>query len=216
MNETQLDLYKYVRLLLTSLDAIWTSKTVKALITPGLCMPVILGLPFLIHNHVVTDHACRTCIDKTLNYDLLNPDPVSPPPPQKLCVKEQIAETKVDKKLVSAELILVCNNHFKNHKLLPHVTGEFNIAGAINDRIKILTMQEQLLKCDAKLRTEFKQVFEPIPHVDELPCRTVTSIHLKNAEKTIKSCLYPSPHKYKEAWSDCQIVPRGKSGRQLI
>ena len=118
--------------------------------------------------------------------------------PQKLCVKEQIAETKADKKLVLAELMLVCNNHFKNHKLCPHVTGEFNIAGAIHNRIEILTMQEQLLKCDAKLRTEFKQVFEPIPHVDELPCRIVTSIHLKNAEKTIKSCLYPSPCKYKE------------------
>ena len=44
------ELLDYVKLSLTSLDAIWTSKTVTALIAPGLCMPVILGLPFLTHN----------------------------------------------------------------------------------------------------------------------------------------------------------------------
>ena len=195
------DLYEYVKLSLTCLDAVWTSKTVKVLFAPGLCMPVILGLPSLIHNHIVTDHACRTCIDKTSNYDLLNPTPVSPPPPWKPRVKEQIAETKADKKLVLAELMLVCDNHFKNHKLHPHVTGNFNVAGAIRDRIEVLTMQKQLLKHDTKLRTEFRQVFEPIPHVDELPSEIIASINLKNTEKTIKLPLYPSPQKYKEAWS---------------
>ena len=58
------------------LIAVWTSKSVTALIAPGLCVPVILGLPFLIHNCIVTDHAAHTCIDKNLNYDLLNPLPV--------------------------------------------------------------------------------------------------------------------------------------------
>lgn len=79
--------------------------------------------------------------------------------------------------------MLVCNDHFKNHKLRPHITGDFNVAGAICDRIEILTTQEQLLKRDTKLRTEFKQVFEPIPHVDELPSKIVASINLKNTEK---------------------------------
>ena len=53
------ELHEYVKLSLTSLDAVWTSKSVKALIAPGLCMPIILGLPFLIHNTVVTDHAAQ-------------------------------------------------------------------------------------------------------------------------------------------------------------
>ena len=37
--------------------------------------------------------------------------------------------------------------------------------------------------------------------MDELPSEIVVSINLKNAEKTIKLCSYPSPRKYKEAWS---------------
>ena len=113
------------------LIAVWTSKSVTALIAPGLCVPVILGLPFLIHNCIVTDHAAHICIDKNLNYDLLNPLPVSPPPPHKPRLKQQIADTKVDKKLMLSELMLVCNDHFKNHKLCPHVTGEINMTGAI-------------------------------------------------------------------------------------
>ena len=95
--KSSLELYEYVKLSLTSLDATWTSKTVKALIAPNLCMPVILGLPFLMHNTIVTDHAARTCIDKTVNYDLLNPPTISPPPPPKPRLREQLAETKADK-----------------------------------------------------------------------------------------------------------------------
>ena len=70
-------LYYYVNLSLTSLDASWTSRSVKAIVTPDLCAPVILGLPWLVHNSIVTDHSACTCIDKLKSYDLLNP----PPPP---------------------------------------------------------------------------------------------------------------------------------------
>ena len=58
------ELHEYIKLSLTSLDCSWTSKTVKALIVPNLCMPVILGLPLLIHNNIVMDHAAHSCIDK--------------------------------------------------------------------------------------------------------------------------------------------------------
>ena len=140
---SQSELYEYVKLSLTSLDAKWTSKSVKALIAPGLCMPIILGLPFLIHNCIITNHAARTCIDKLSNYDLLNPLPVSPPPPRKPRLREQLAETKVDKKLMLSELMLVCNDRLKDHKLCPQITTDFNVVGAIRDRIEILTTQEQ-------------------------------------------------------------------------
>ncbi|EDR15393.1 uncharacterized protein LACBIDRAFT_321191 [Laccaria bicolor S238N-H82] len=40
-------LYHYVKLSLTSLDSSWTSCTVRAVVTPGLCAPIILGLPWL-------------------------------------------------------------------------------------------------------------------------------------------------------------------------
>ena len=114
-------------------------------IAPGLCMPVILRLPFLTHNAIVTDHEASTCIDKYSKYDLLNPAPVTPPPARKPRLKEQIAETKADKKLVLSELMMVCNDRFKNHKLRPEITENFNVAGAIWDRIGILATKEALL-----------------------------------------------------------------------
>jgi len=51
------ELYYYVKLSLTLLDSIWTSRTISAIITPGLCAPVILGIPWLVHNLIITDHA---------------------------------------------------------------------------------------------------------------------------------------------------------------
>jgi hypothetical protein len=51
-----------------------------------------------------------------------------------------------------------------------------------------------------KLKAEYRAIFEPIPHADELPKEIVAEIHIKNVEKTIKSRSYPSPQKYKEAW----------------
>ena len=193
-------LYDYVKLSLTSLDAAWTSKSVKAIITPRRCMPIILGLPWLIHNAIVTDHASRTCIDKNTQYDLLNPKPIFPPPPPKPKLKEQIKDTKADKKLVLAELMMVCNDRLKKLNLKPEEVQAFDVAGAVRECIKMLAIQESLLKRENKLKAEFKPVFEPIPHVDKLLQDVVAEIHLKDAEKTIKSCSYPSPRKYKEAW----------------
>ena len=50
-------LYHYVKLSLSSLDSAWTSRLVKAVVTPSLCLPIILSLPWLERNHIVTDHA---------------------------------------------------------------------------------------------------------------------------------------------------------------
>ena len=186
-------LYEYIKLSLTSLDAAWTSKSVKALITPGLCMPVILGLPFLMHNTIVVDHSNHTCVDKCANYDLLNPPLIAPPQPPKPHLKEQLKEPKADKKLVLAELLLVCNDQFKNPKLHPELVENFNDIAAIHERIKILACKETLSALEKKMKTEFKEVFEPIQHVNELPTNVYPSIKLKNTKKTIKSCSYPSP-----------------------
>ena len=47
------------------------------------------------------------------------------------------------------------------------------MAGAIRDRLEILVVQEQLNTQEKKLKTEYKEIFEPIPHADELPCDVV-------------------------------------------
>jgi hypothetical protein len=57
-------LTEWVKRSVTSLDDQWTSWTVCALMAPHLCTLIILGLPFLMHNSIVTNHAACTCIDK--------------------------------------------------------------------------------------------------------------------------------------------------------
>ena len=65
-------LLHFVKLRPSSSDSLFESRLIHAVICPGLCMPVIFGLPFL---EVICDHKHRACIvrDRKLNYNLLNP-----------------------------------------------------------------------------------------------------------------------------------------------
>jgi hypothetical protein len=83
---TKKTLSQYVKFKATSLDGLWTSRTVYAIIAPGLCMPVIFGLPFLEFNEIISDHSLRSCIHKRTGYNLINPamPPAPKVPPPKL------------------------------------------------------------------------------------------------------------------------------------
>ena len=65
-------LTEWVKLKLFDRNNLWSSQTVHAVVTPGLCTDVILGLPFLKVNKIVTDHSNNTCVAKDHGYDLLN------------------------------------------------------------------------------------------------------------------------------------------------
>jgi hypothetical protein len=71
-SSTKKTLSHFVKFKTTSLDGQWTSRTVFAIIAPGLCMPIIFGLPFLEFNGIVSDHALRACIHKISGYNLIN------------------------------------------------------------------------------------------------------------------------------------------------
>jgi len=111
----KMTLYHFVKFTVTSLDNVWTLKTIHALIAPGLCMPIILGLPFLIHNDIVTDHAERSCIDKKTGYNFLNPPLVSPPAPPRKRAIDQIKFIKSAKKAALTELKEVCRQQLSDH-----------------------------------------------------------------------------------------------------
>jgi len=96
--------------------------------------------------------------------------------------------------------MMVCNDRLKNLKLKLEEVKAFDVAGTVHEHIEILAAKEALIKHKNKLKAEFKPVFEPIPHVNRLLQDVVAEIHIKDAKKTIKSCSYPSPCKYKEAW----------------
>ena len=74
---------EYVKIKLHDPSSYWSSKSVCAIIAPSLCAPMILGLPFLVHNDIVVDASMRTVIDKKCNFYLLHPVPPQPPPPPK-------------------------------------------------------------------------------------------------------------------------------------
>lgn len=73
----------WVKLRPQSLDNSWTSCSIRAVIAPGLCYPLILGGPFLVRNKIVVDHKAHTCIDKDTKYNVLRDTPLSPPPTRK-------------------------------------------------------------------------------------------------------------------------------------
>lgn len=100
---------------------------------------------------------------------MLNPPQILPPLPPKSKLKEQIKLTKADKEVMLAELLMVCNDHIKNLKLKPEEVKSFDVAGTVQDSIKILAMQETLALKEKLLKSKFPLIFELIPHTDELP-----------------------------------------------
>lgn len=66
-------LHEYVKITPFAPDSSYVLPTIKAVVTPLLCVLLLLGLPFLSVNHIVADFVTRTAIDKHCNYGLLNP-----------------------------------------------------------------------------------------------------------------------------------------------
>jgi hypothetical protein len=64
---------EWVPLSIVSSNQSRTSHTCRAILAPNLCVPLLLGGPFLALNQLVIDHESRTCIDKKSGYDLFNP-----------------------------------------------------------------------------------------------------------------------------------------------
>src|ERR1700678_1897908 len=77
----------------------------------------------------------------------------------------------------------------------------FNPVASIQKTIKLLASKEHLQKLNSDLKEEFKQIFEPIPHIDDLPAHEPARIHVRYAYKKIVSHSYPCPRQYKEAFA---------------
>jgi len=57
--KVKIELTEWVKLRLYNPSGSWTARTVCAVIAPSLCAHVILGMPFLSHNHIVIDHTAH-------------------------------------------------------------------------------------------------------------------------------------------------------------
>lgn len=199
-------LSEFVELNLTSIDGRWSSRRVRAVIAPSYCAQVILGLPFLSHNSLVTDYSARTCIDKRSNYDLLNTVASIPVKLYKnkssVVLRDELnkiaKKTKESRKALLSELNAVCALRREDLSFIP--VKDVDPVTAVRDRIEVLACWDRLQEYEDEMRKAHAALFAPIPHADVLPMDVTAKIKLKNAEKTIATHSYGSPKKYKEAW----------------
>jgi len=194
-------LSSFVILHLTSPDNVFVAKPVCALITPGLCMPVILGLPWLEHNRIVCDHADRACIVKDLNYDLLHPPPIVLPKAPRKSLKKQISDNKNYKKLALQELVSVVRDKWAPRRAADEVVRQIDIVASIRNRIATISIIDDLEKRGNQIRKDYADVFKPIPHINRLPDEFQARIRLKDVEQTIKNRSYSTPRKFADSWS---------------
>jgi hypothetical protein len=75
-----------------------------------------------------------------------------------------------------------------------------NIIATFRDHIEELALAKTLKAEDLKLREKFKDLFEPIPHVNNLPTDCMAQIQLKDPTIRVKLCSYPCLCKYRDAW----------------
>jgi hypothetical protein len=155
---------------------------------PKLCVLLLLGILFLKVNKIVMDFDSHTAIDKQCSYDILNP----PVFRYRKCVYILKAERAMKKelkekmKMALTELVEVCQERLKVGKCVPEEVKPLDMAGMIKTRIECLSAEEKLRKTEEELMWEFRDVFKPIPHGENLPHNITARIKLKNAEQTIK------------------------------
>ncbi|KAG2737911.1 hypothetical protein P692DRAFT_20638613, partial [Suillus brevipes Sb2] len=190
-------LSEYVKLACISIDSRFTSRSVRAVVAPNLCTPLLLGGPFLHHNKIVIDHELRTCIAKDINYDLLNPladlpkKSIVPSPPKMAEYRDHVVREL--KHILPEYKVLVDDS-------CEPITG-IDIIAAVRQRIEVLASVEQLKERDTAIKKEFVDRFPAdIPHNDSLPSDVLFRVKLKDANKVIQQRGYDCPRKYRDAW----------------
>ncbi|KIL63339.1 hypothetical protein M378DRAFT_179303 [Amanita muscaria Koide BX008] len=191
---------EYVWLRLSIPSSNWSAKKVMALVCESLNMKLLLGLPWLAKNKLVTDHERRTCICKDSNIDILQPCVVSRPK-RAVMSKDKLKQIKLAKMDCLEELQRVCDYRRQLHAgrfecTSPVMVGENMVAAIVSK----LEKSEQMRTADRELRAQFGAIFEPIPHVDLLPDEVQARIVLKDASKRITTRSYACPRKYRDAW----------------
>ena len=192
---------EFVNLRLYNASGHYISKTIHTVISPSLCVPILLGLPFLKHNNIVIDIEAKTAIDKKNNFDLLNPSLPEKPKfgnsKMKFNYEYHANILKLRKSLLDGlKVTLSCR---KNKTRSEHVQ-RVNVIAAVQVRLEQLTAQDQLDQMGAEIPRTYSTVFEPCPHTEDLPTDVYCCIKLKDASKTITMQSYLSPRKYRDAW----------------
>ena len=105
------------------------------MISPTLCAPVLLGLPFLQHNNIVVDVAARSAVDKLKNFDLLNPPTPQVTTPPRHREKFNYEEHKAivdERKKVVQELKSTFTTKHSAKAYCATPVGKFDVIGAVH------------------------------------------------------------------------------------
>ncbi|CAA7264090.1 unnamed protein product [Cyclocybe aegerita] len=169
----KIELDEFVKITVTSLDGRWTSRTVHAIIAPGL-------YPLPPHK----------------------PKPLSLKQKRREFDKE-VEKVKLIKKTTLAELCTVIRERITvpdepSGELCAHAVAA--VKERVEILANWETLLQKMQEHERLLKEEFLDVFKPIPHVDELPTEFLSEIHLKDATKNVKSRTYACPRKYKGSW----------------
>ena len=149
----------FIKLKLYDSSGTYIAKTVCAVISPTLCAPVLLGLPFLKHNNIVIDANCHTAIDKKNNFDLLHP--LSPPKKKdaKATLQFNYEAHKTILNLHSALLAEMKEKFTTKRKADYYQTQKLmkgDIIGAVHEQLEELTAQDQLKHMGHEIFDKYK------------------------------------------------------------
>jgi len=203
----------YIKLHISSLDPLWFSRVIPAIIVPSLHANIILGLDFLTCNHIVIDPEDRSAICKTNGYNLLNPlkpadfwkmPQLSPPLCRKLewcAIHEGIVANHGFCVMVHKELTDLFATQPGHFDFSAHTLGDHNIIGMICTQIEQLAYQDRLNQLSSKFKQLFSDCFSSdIPHVDSLPTDVYHHIEVPAGDSFSTICPYSCPHQYCDAW----------------
>ncbi|KAF4600636.1 hypothetical protein EYR38_005279 [Pleurotus pulmonarius] len=97
-SQDSLSLSSYVKIQPVSLDGRFSSRPLRAFVSPSLVTDLILGLPFLNSNSLLVDHGRNSCIvklDNQSSYDLLHPSAPVPSTPVPLWKSSHVCASEV-------------------------------------------------------------------------------------------------------------------------
>jgi len=104
------------------------------------------------------------------------------------------------KKLVMKQLISEGHDHKNKLDKVVLKLKLLNVIAVVCEHIEMLADQANLLAQGVKLREEYKDIFDPLPHYDDLSDEIHCRVILKDASKTITTQSYSCPRKYRDAW----------------
>ncbi len=191
--DSRSSLTDFVYVQLHDINNLFSACRTCALITPGLCTDIILGLPFLSHNDITISSARRSAIHEPSGFDLLHPVLPPLPPPRKRALKDGLLDTCRNIVALCAELKSHCTSFRNLVDARCEPVKPFDVVAAVQERIECLAIIDHCSKLEVNIKKSYKDIFQPLPHVDEMPDKVTCKIELKNAEKAIMSHSYACP-----------------------